>query len=80
MLYSRAEHLQGLVPEIVNHRKTGLIMDTIDEMIEAARTTTLIDTSDCRRHVKYNFSIAGLVGEYSDLHDWIVDERTLYHA
>ncbi|MFC1827810.1 hypothetical protein ACFLZQ_07790 [Thermodesulfobacteriota bacterium] len=80
MLYSIAEYLQGLVPEIVIHGKTGLVVNTIDEMIEAVRTISLIDPSDCRRHVKYNFSIAGLVGEYSDLHDWIVDERTLYHA
>ena len=55
-------------------------MYTFAGIIKAARTTVLIESSDCRRHVKYNFSIAGLVWKYSDLHDWIVDERTLSHA
>jgi len=46
MLYSRAEHLQGSVPEIVIHGKTGFFVDTSDEMIEAVRTISLIDPGD----------------------------------
>ena len=80
MLYSRAEHLQGSVPENVIHGKTGFVVDTIDGMIEAVRTTSLINPSDCRHHVKDNFSIAGLAEKYSQLYQSIVDERTLYHA
>ena len=80
MFISIAEHLQGSVPEIAIHGKTGFVVDTIDGMIEAVRTTSLINPSDCRHHVKDNFSIACLVGKYSDLYQSIVDERTLYHA
>jgi glycosyltransferase involved in cell wall biosynthesis len=46
MLFSRAEHLQGSVPEIVIHGKTGFFVDTSDEMIEAVRTISLIDPGD----------------------------------
>jgi glycosyltransferase involved in cell wall biosynthesis len=75
MLYSIAEYLQGSVPEIVIHGKTGFVVDTSDEMIEAVRTISLIDPSDYRR-----FSIASMTEKYSLLYQSIVDERTLYHA
>jgi glycosyltransferase involved in cell wall biosynthesis len=80
MLYSRAEHLQGSAPAIVIHGKTGFVVDTIDEMIEAVRKISLIDPSDCRNHIKENFSIASMAEKYSQLYQSIVDERTLYHA
>jgi glycosyltransferase involved in cell wall biosynthesis len=80
MLYSRAEQLQGSAPEIVIHGKTGFVVDTIDGMIEAVRMTPLINPSDCRNHIKDNFSIASMAEKYSQLYQSIVDERTLYHA
>ena len=80
MLISRAEHLQGSVPEIVIHGKTGFVVDTIDAMAEAVRLIHTINPDDCRRHVKSNFSIASMAEKYSQLYQSIVDERTLYHA
>jgi hypothetical protein len=55
-------------------------VDTIDGMIEAVRMTPLINPSDCRNHIKDNFSIASMAEKYSQLYQSIVDERTLYHA
>ncbi len=80
MLYSRAEHLQGPVPEIVIHGKTGFVVDTIDAMIEAVTTISLIDPSDWSNHTRENFSIASMAEKYSQLYQSIVDARTLYHA
>ena len=77
MLISRAEHLQGSVPEIVIHGKTGFVVDTIDEMIESVKTISLIDPTDCRNHIKENFSITSMAGKYSQLYQSIVDERML---
>jgi glycosyltransferase involved in cell wall biosynthesis len=68
---------KGSVPEIVIHGKTGFVVDSIDHMTEAVKAIHLLDTSDCRQHVKDHFSIASMAGEYSDLYQWIVDERTL---
>lgn len=73
MLYSGAEYLQGLAPEIAIHWKPGFVVDTIDGMIEAVRTTFLIKPGDCRNQIKDNFSVTVLVGKHSDLHEWIVD-------
>lgn len=68
---------KGSVPEIVIHGKTGFVVDSIDEMTEAVRAIHLINPSDCRSHVKDNFSIASMAGKYSELYQRIVDERTL---
>lgn len=68
---------KGSVPEIVVHGKTGFVVDSIDEMIKAVEEIYLIDPRDCRRHVKNNFSIASMAGKYSQLYQWIVDERTV---
>ena len=77
MSYSRAEHLQGSVPEMVIHGKTGFVVDSIENMTKAVRALHLIDPSGCRRHVKENFSIASMAREYSELYQEIVKERTL---
>jgi hypothetical protein len=56
MLYSRAEHLQGSVPAIVIHVKTEFVVDSMEEMIEAVRTISLIDPSNYRNHKKISLS------------------------
>jgi glycosyltransferase involved in cell wall biosynthesis len=77
MSYRRAEHLQGSVPEIVLHGKTGFVVDSIDDMTSAVKALHLIDPRACRKHVKENFSIASMAGKYSELYQGIVKERTL---
>ncbi len=68
---------KGSVPELVIHGKTGLVVDSIDHMIEAVKAIRLINPSDCRSHVKDNFSIISMAEKYSELYQWIVDERIL---
>ena len=68
---------KGSVPEIVIHGKTGFVVDSIDHMTEAVKAIHLIDPSDCRKHVKDNFSIISMAEKYSDLYQWIVNERSV---
>ncbi|MFC1837251.1 hypothetical protein ACFLYW_01040 [Thermodesulfobacteriota bacterium] len=80
MLYSRAEYLQGLVPEIVIHGKTGFVVDAFDEMIEAVGLIHSFNPDDWSNHIKENFPIVSMTGKYSQLYQSIVDERISYHA
>jgi len=68
---------KGSVPEIVIHGKTGFVVDSIDDMTSAVRALHLIDPCACLKHVKDNFSIASMAGKYSELYQFIVDERNL---
>lgn len=68
---------KGSVPEIVAHGKTGFVMDSMDGMVEAVKSIPLIKSSDCRNHIKNNFSIASMAKKYSQLYQQIMDERML---
>jgi len=67
---------KGSVPEIVIHGKTGYVVDSTDEMIDAVKAIHLISPSDCRTHVKDNFSIASMAGKYLELYQRILEEST----
>jgi len=67
---------KGSVPEIVIHGKTGYVVDSIDEMIDAVKAIHLISPSDCRAHIKDNFSIASMAGKYLELYQRILEENT----
>ncbi len=68
---------KGSVPEIVIHGKTGFVLDSMQDMLEAFKIISKISPSDCRRHIKDNFSIASMAGKYAELYQQIIDERTL---
>ncbi len=68
---------KGSVPEIVIHGKTGFVVDSIDEMTEAVKSLNLINPSDCRTHIKDNFSVASMAGKYSELYQQILEVSTV---
>jgi len=45
----------GSVPEVIEHGRTGFIVETADEMFEAARHIDEIDPAECRRAVEERF-------------------------
>ncbi len=47
----------GSVPEVIEHGRTGFIVETVDEMVEAARHIDEIDPAECRRAVEERFGI-----------------------
>jgi len=40
------------------------------------KSINLIDPSDCRTHIKDNFSIASMATKYSELYQQILEENT----
>ena len=55
---------RGSVPEVIKHKKTGFIVDTVGEMAKAVKNIDQIKRSDCRIHVERNFTIEHMVDEY----------------
>ena len=52
---------RGSVPEVIEHGRTGFIVETVDEMVEAARHIDEIDPEECRRSVEERFGIERFV-------------------
>lgn len=55
---------RGSVPEIVAHARTGFVVDTFDELVEALGKIDKIDRKRCREHIKERFSIDTMVDGY----------------
>lgn len=65
----------GSVPEVVTHGKTGFIMDTEDEMVEAVGKIGEISRRDCREAVEKNFTIAHMVDPYEKIYNDIINGK-----
>lgn len=59
---------RGGIPEIVVNKKTGFLVDTVDEMVEAVSKVGQIDPLECRRHVEQHFSSRAMALEYLKLY------------
>jgi glycosyltransferase involved in cell wall biosynthesis len=68
---------RGGVSESVVDKKTGFIVDTVDEMVEAISKVDRIDPLDCRRHVKQHFTSQIMSLKYLELYKHLLDRRQL---
>ncbi len=57
---------RGSVPEVVVQGKSGFIVNTVEEMAEAARKISMINRADCRAHVQKNFSLERMITRYEE--------------
>jgi len=55
---------QGSVPEVIEHGRTGFIVETAEEMVEAAARIGEIDPAECRRAVEERFGSDAFVAAH----------------
>jgi glycosyltransferase involved in cell wall biosynthesis len=59
----------GTVPEIVTDGRTGLIADSVDELVEAVKRVEQIDRRACRREVETRFSAERMTEDYERVYE-----------
>ncbi|KGN29832.1 glycosyltransferase [Knoellia sinensis KCTC 19936] len=59
---------RGSVPEVVVHAKTGLVVDTVDDLPAALGSVADIDPAACRRHVEERFDLDVMAAGYECLY------------
>lgn len=59
---------RGGVPEIVVDKRTGFLLDSVDEMADAVSKVGQIDPLECRRHVEQHFSSRSMGLKYLNLY------------
>ncbi|MFC1632770.1 glycosyltransferase family 4 protein [Patescibacteria group bacterium] len=64
----------GSVPEVIVDGKTGFIVDTIEEMIEAIGKLDQINPADCRKHVEQNFTVEKMADAYENIYEKILKQ------
>lgn len=63
---------RGSMGEIIKDGKTGYLVGSVGEMIEAVRKVNKIDRRACREHVKANFSLRQMVEGYEAVYQQVV--------
>jgi glycosyltransferase involved in cell wall biosynthesis len=62
----------GSVPEIVEHGKTGFVVGTEEEMIEAVKNINTIDRAYVREYALKNFGVERMVDQYEEVYKKIL--------
>lgn len=75
---------RGAAPEIVEDGKTGFVVSSVKEMIEAVSRVESIDRAACRKHVETKFGIKRMIDEYEKVlceftRDTKKPKKTLVH-
>ncbi len=66
---------KGSMPEVVAHGKTGFIVESEDDMVEALRRLDTIDRHACRRWVRDNFSLERMLNGYEEVYRRVVGKE-----
>ena len=60
---------KGSVPEVIEHGKTGFVVDTNEEMINAIERISAIDRKACRKAVEEKFTLEQMVDKYKKIYE-----------
>lgn len=63
---------KGSIPEIVQHGKTGYVVDDVDEMIQAVMAIKSISRIECRNYVLQNFNEKNMADGYEKIYKKIL--------
>jgi glycosyltransferase involved in cell wall biosynthesis len=62
----------GAVPEVIEHGRSGIIVDDYREMADALADADRIELMDCRRWVEEHFSAARMVQDYAEAYEAVL--------
>jgi glycosyltransferase involved in cell wall biosynthesis len=66
----------GSVDEVVEHGRTGFVVESIDEAIAATRRVTAIDRRACRRSFEQRFTARRMVERHVSVYSQIINAKT----
>jgi glycosyltransferase involved in cell wall biosynthesis len=66
----------GALPDIVEHGRTGFIVDNVDAMANAMGRAGEIDADVCRETARMRFSRERMVAAYLDTYRTLIAERS----
>ena len=65
----------GSVPEVLEHGRTGFIVETVDEMVDAVRHIDQIDPAECRRAAEERFGRDAFVAAHEEAYRQLVRQK-----
>ena len=62
----------GAVPEVIEHGRSGIVVDDYREMAGALAATDELEPLECRRWVEEHFSAARMVEDYVEAYEAVL--------
>lgn len=66
---------KGSIPEVIVHEKTGYVVNTIEEMIEAIKKVDLINRAKCRQYVLKTFNARMMADGYERIYAEVLAKK-----
>lgn len=66
---------RGAVPEIIQDKKNGFIVDNIKEMVSAIKNIDKIKRENCRKRVEKYFTVEKMVDKYEEVYRKIINKK-----
>jgi glycosyltransferase involved in cell wall biosynthesis len=66
---------RGSMPELIQNGKSGFLVNTVAEAVEAVARIDEIDRVWCRRHVEKHFTVEHMTREYIQVYEMILEDR-----
>lgn len=66
---------KGSIPEIILNGKTGFVVNTVDEMVEAVKKVHTINREDCHTYALDNFNPRKMAEEYVKIYEKILAQK-----
>ena len=70
----------GALPEVIEHGRTGFIVNSTEEMAEALRRVDELDPEACRQVARERFSAERMAGNYIDRYTQLARDRAVQPA
>jgi glycosyltransferase involved in cell wall biosynthesis len=71
---------RGSMPELIENRKSGFLVNNVNEAIEAVARIQEIDRAYCRRYAERHFTVNRMVDKYLQIYEMILDTKRLKKA
>ena len=68
---------RGSMPEVIQNGKSGFLVKTVAEAVEAVARIDTIERAYCRRRVEKHFTAERMVREYIQVYEMILQDRPL---
>lgn len=70
----------GAIPEVIRHKKTGFVVNTLTEFIEAVKKVSTINKKACRQWALSQFSASKMADEYEKVYAKILAATKPAHS